>query len=344
MNPASDREGAYREVLSKYLDTRSEDALYEASLLAEAFIRDGLGPEDITLMHCESVQDLLEESNGRSNLDRLRGLGDAHQFLLELMIGYGVKYREYADRVIAESLEQVEATSSERERAELLAMIAHELGTPLTVAYGGVSRATTMLGQGDVERARPALTFARTALDRLRRLNEDLREASQRGQPDAPELPLLPHDLGEALDTACSWAGLLAEERNVSLIRELSGAPITVVCNSDSMQTVLTNLLSNAIQYTEPGGKVIVCQFRSEDGACVEVADTGVGMTPEVQEHLFEKFYRGDAARQLSSAGLGLGMAITRQLMEAQGGSVRVVRSAPGEGTTMRLTLPLAND
>lgn len=318
--------------------------MYEASLLTESFIRDGLGPDDITLMHCESVQDLLEQSDGRSNLDRLRGLGDAHQFLLELMIAYGVKYREYAERVMSESLRQVDAASSERERAELLARIAHEIATPLTVAHGSVSRATNMLGAGDLERAGPALSFARSALDRLRRLNDELREASQGTHPDEMELPLLAHDLRELVDTACSWAGILAEEKGVTLTREHSGTPLVVMCNSDSMQTVLTNLLANAIQYTEPGGRVTVRHFMSDGGACVEVSDTGIGMSPEVQEHLFEKFYRGEAARQLSSQGLGLGMAITKQLMEAQGGSISVVHSAPGEGTTMQIALPAVDN
>lgn len=331
----------YRAALEKYLLTRSEDALYEASLLTEEFIRDGLGPEDITLMHCESVQELLEASDGRSQLDRLRGLGDAHQFLLELMISYGVKYREYAERVLAESLREVEAASGERERAELLAMIAHEIATPLTVAHGGVSRASMMLTSGDVEHARPALTFARTALDRLRHLNDELREASLGEHDEGLELPLLPHDLRELVDTACSWASVLAEEKGVTLIREHSGTPLQVVCNSDSMQTVLINLLSNAIQYTPAGGTVSLRHYRDESGACVEVTDTGIGMSAEEQQRVFEKFFRGRQARTVSSQGLGLGMAITKQLVDAQGGRIQVVRSAPGEGTTICVTLPV---
>lgn len=337
---ALDQAEQYRAALEKYLQTRSEDALYEASLLTESFIRDGLGPEDITLMHCEAVHELLETSDGRTQLDRLRGLGDAHQFLLELMISYGVKYREYAERMLSESLREIEAASSERERAELLAMIAHEIATPLTVAHGGVSRASIMLTSGDVERAGPALTFARTALDRLRHLNDELREASLREHNEGIELPLLPHDLRELVDTACSWASVLAEEKGVTLIREHSGVPLEVVCNSDSMQTVLINLLSNAIQYTPPRGTVSLRHYRTEQDVCVEVTDTGIGMSEEEQQRVFEKFYRGSQARRVASQGLGLGMAITKQLVDAQGGRIDIVRSVPGEGTTFCVTLP----
>ncbi len=330
----------YRAALETYLQTRSEDALYQASLLTESFIRDGLGPEDITLMHCEGVQDLLEASDGRTQLDRLRGLGDAHQFLLEIMISYGVKYREYAERVLADSLLKVESASGDRQRAELLAMIAHEIATPLTVAHGGVSRASKMLTAGDVEHAGPALTFARTALDRLRHLNDELREASLGEHNEDVQLPLLSHDLRQIVDISCNWASVLAEEKGVTLVREHSGTPLPVVCNSDSMQTVLINLLSNAIHYTPAGGTVSLRHYQGEQGPCVEVTDTGIGMTEEEQEHLFEKFFRGSQARTMSRQGLGLGMAITKQLVDAQGGQISVVRSVTDEGTTIRVTLP----
>jgi signal transduction histidine kinase len=333
----------YLRTLESYLTTRSEEALYDASRLSERFIRAGLGPEDITLLHCEAVQHLLEAEGTGTQLDRLRGLGDAHQFLLELMITFGVKYREYAEVMVEERMREVEQTAqTDQERAELLAMIVHEFATPLTVARGNVDRASRVLLRGELANVAPHLAYAREALDRLRKLNDDLRESSRADH--LIEQAMVEHDLAAIVTATCNWAGVLAEEKGVALLRDHASSPLPVQCNSDSMFSVLSNLISNAITYTPAGGKVTVTHGARDGWAHVEVSDTGIGISPEDQERLFEKFFRSAAARRLTPGGLGLGLPLAKQLMEAQGGRVELVRSAPDAGSTFRISLPLLGD
>lgn len=110
-----------------------------------------------------------------------------------------------------------------------------------------------------------------------------------------------------------------------------------------ALLTIFGNLLSNAIRYTPDGGAVDVRLGRSSAGVCVEVQDTGIGMGPEVQARIFEKFYRAGEARRMSAAGLGLGLALAWNLVVAHGGTI-TVESSPNMGSTFRVLLPAAVD
>ena len=99
------------------------------------------------------------------------------------------------------------------------------------------------------------------------------------------------------------------------------------------------NLLSNAIRYTPPGGRVIVRYGQNKAGAWVEVTDTGIGMAPDVQARAFEKFYRAPEAHTVSTQGLGLGLSLVHDLVQAHGGRIEI-ESAPRQGSTFRVILP----
>src|SRR6478672_2141600 len=136
---------AYGEILTDYLRSHSEDALYRVSLLSQGLIEGGLGPEDIIAMHFETLEVILD---GYSPSDRVRASGDAQQFLLEVMIAYGVRFKEYLEIRLREGLRDAESRAAqERERAldaervgrqkdEILTVIAHELRTPLAAVRG----------------------------------------------------------------------------------------------------------------------------------------------------------------------------------------------------------------
>src|SRR5690349_13671674 len=136
---------AYAPALDDYLKTHSEGALYQASLLSQRCIDGGLGPEDIIALHCEALDQVLA---GYAPRVRLRASDDANQFLLEMMIGYGVRYREYVELKLTESLRNAEARTelerrraldaerAQRDKSELLTVVAHELRTPLTAVKG----------------------------------------------------------------------------------------------------------------------------------------------------------------------------------------------------------------
>jgi signal transduction histidine kinase len=336
----------YDQVLAEYVHSGSEAALYQASLLSQSCIVSGLGPEDIVALHFDSLEKVLAQ---RRPLERVRLVSDAQQFLLEVMIAYGVQYREYLELKLQESLRDAESRAAldetrvldaerlDRERSELLAIIAHELRTPLTAALGSLDLANRSLERGRTERVPPLLGSAREAMRRLSRLSADLVEAS-RGT--APELRFGPLDLCEVVTQACAWAESAAAEKSVTLVVEQSPTPIAISADSDALLSVLGNLLSNAIRYTPTGGRAAVRLGRDQAWAWVEVADTGIGMTDEVRTRIFEKFYRAPEARSVEAQGLGLGLALVRQLVDGHGGRVEV-ESALGEGSTFRVLLPL---
>src|ERR1700736_4832677 len=107
---------AYAEALADYCHDRSEGALYRASLLSQTFVESGLGPEDIIGLHCESLDQVLD---GKPAREQVLATGDANQFLLEIMIAYGVKYKEFLELRMSQSLREAEVRSArERERTE----------------------------------------------------------------------------------------------------------------------------------------------------------------------------------------------------------------------------------
>ncbi len=166
----------YAAALAEYLHDHSERALYRASLLSQHFIESGLGPEDIIALHFESLDQALE---GCSYREQARMSGDAQQFLLEIMIAYGVKYKEYLELKLTEAMRDSEARAArdreriheaerlEQERGDLLQLVAHELRTPITAAAGHLQLAERHLGRGQFDSLPQYLGSAREAVARL---------------------------------------------------------------------------------------------------------------------------------------------------------------------------------
>jgi two-component system, OmpR family, sensor kinase len=336
----------YAPLLGKYLHAHDEEALYRASLLSRTCIESGLGPEDIIALHFEGLERAMQ---GLSYREQARASADAHQFLLEVMIAYGVQFKDYLELKLAETLRDAETRSArereraqeaerlERERQDILAVIAHELGTPLTAARGNIDMATRSLSRGRLDSVPRYLGTAQEAIERLSRLSADLVESS-RGERHEIELSAQP--LTPIVTKACAWAYPSAAAKEIALVHEPGELSLDALANADALLSILGNLLSNAIRYTPSGGTVRVCQGCDEVSVWVEVSDTGIGMAPEVRERIFEKFYRGPEARQVATRGLGLGLALVQQLAAAHDGSVEVA-SVAGAGSTFRLRLPL---
>src|SRR5215213_4891405 len=181
----------YGEVLTEYLQTRGERELFEASLLSNQFVESGVGPDEIIALHVEALEQALQ---GASFREQARSIGDAHQFLLDVMIAYGLKYREYFE------LKRQESERAAQARDELLATVAHELRSPLAAATTSLDVAARNLTRGNVERISPLLGSAKEALSRLSRLTANLVRVSQ-SQPTA--LTLEPVDLVPLLAEAC---------------------------------------------------------------------------------------------------------------------------------------------
>lgn len=328
---AGDPSGRYAQVLNSYQAEPGEQALYEASLLSRDLVRAGIGPEEIVALHVEALEQALAACSLR---EQARCIGNGHQFLLEVMIGYGLAYREYLEMKVRERDE--EAERADRARLELLAIVAHELRTPLTAALGTIDLASRSLSRGRADRVPGLLGTAREALARLSRLTANLARATQDGPP--PLAPA-PHDLCKLLSEACVWVEPATAEKGIALVWDAHTPELPVDCDADAMLSVFGNLLSNAVRYTPAGGRVCVACGVAGDEVWVDIADTGIGMTPEVKARIFEKFYRAREARDVEAQGLGLGLALVGDLVAAHGGRVEV-ESEPGSGSAFRVVLP----
>lgn len=347
VGPGSAFGETYGQVLAHYLTTRSEDALYRASLLSEQFVDEGIGPEEIIVLHFTELERVLSTMSYRA---QARSIGDAHQFLLEVMINYGVQYKNYLELRMREHVLEAQARAElERQRAEeharlealkteMLEHVAHELRTPLTAAIGTLDLARRQIRSGKVERLEPLIGSARDALERLSRLTGDLVQASRGSLPEMERRYLALDDL---LNQACDWATAAAVDKRLEIIRPAQPSGAMILGDSDALLSVFGNLLSNAIRYTPSGGTVTVRSDTAGGFAVVEVADTGIGMSPEVREHIFDRFYRAPVARQQDAQGLGLGLTLVTSLVDVHHGTIEV-ESAVGEGSTFRVRLPLA--
>jgi signal transduction histidine kinase len=337
---------AYAAALDDYIDDRSEAALFRASLLSQHFVEAGYGPDDIIALHFAALEKKLAQLSSRL---QSRAVGDAHQFLLEVMITYGVKYKEYLELKMYESVREAETRAemerqrvldlerAEQDKADLLAGIAHELRTPLTAARGNLDLAVRSLTRGKPERVVPLLGSTREALDRLSRLTADLVQIS-RG--DTLQFERSSLDLCGVVAQACMWAQPSANSKGVQLITGHVDGEILLEGNSDALLSVFGNLLSNAVRYTTPGGAVRVEYGVVAGEAWVDVQDTGIGIPEEVQGKIFERFYRSTDARKMDAQGLGLGLTLVKQIVTAHDGRIEL-ESQPGKGSRFRVILPM---
>jgi signal transduction histidine kinase len=226
---------------------------------------------------------------------------------------------------------------AERRRVEVISDVSHELRTPLSTLRGYVEG----LAEGVVEPTEETWTLLYAEFERLGRLVDDLQRLSraEAGQLDLSIAPMSPAD---AVRLAIGGMLPLFEEKGVELKSAVSEDLPPVLADVDRVVQVLSNLLTNALRHTPDGGRVVVKAEASGDEVAFEVTDTGTGIAPEHLERLFERFYRVEKSRSRGEArgGSGVGLAISRALVEAMGGRIRVDSPGPGEGATFAFTLP----
>jgi two-component system, OmpR family, sensor kinase len=234
--------------------------------------------------------------------------------------------------VLNSTFARLEAAFAQQQR--FTADAAHELRTPVSVM---LTQAQTALNR---ERTAPeyreTVEACRRAAQRMRRLIESLLALARL---DAGQEPMkrLDFDLAQTAGDGVELVRPLADERGVKIIPVLP--PLKVVGDSERIAQVITNLLTNAIQYNRDGGEVRVKLERQNGFAILMVGDTGRGISAEDLPHVFERFYRADQSR--STGGNGLGLSISRAIVEAHGGTIEV-SSEEAAGTTFTVRLPLA--
>ncbi|MGH2608280.1 MAG: sensor histidine kinase, partial [Tepidiformaceae bacterium] len=217
--------------------------------------------------------------------------------------------------------------SFEQQR-QFLQDASHELRTPLAAIRTNIEVAE-MDQHLDEDEVRALLDTVRAQTDRLTRLTDDLLLVSGREREIPPVEPINLHDL--AADVTRQLAPL-ASVRNVQL-RIAGDESVEALASGDHLYRSVFNLVDNAIKYGGEGSGVTVRYGQTDDGqAKITVADTGVGIPLEAQDKIFDRFYRVEKSRSRREGGVGLGLAIVRELVDAMGGAVSLV-SAPGEGS-----------
>ena len=227
--------------------------------------------------------------------------------------------------------------ASEERMRRFVADASHELRTPLT-SIRGFAELYRSGAVGDADGVARVMGRMESEAERMGRLVDELLLLARLDQ--ARPLDSAPVDLlalaGDAVHDAGVWAG----ERTVSLSASCAALPV-VLGDDARLRQVVVNLLRNAVVHTPEGTRITVSVVTRDSSVELAVADDGPGMTAEQAEHVFERFYRADAARTRTSGGSGLGLSIVASLVGASGGDVRV-ETAPGEGARFVVTLPLA--
>jgi signal transduction histidine kinase len=229
----------------------------------------------------------------------------------------------------------VELEGVEHRRRELISDLTHELRTPLTVVGGYLEG----LADGTIAPDPDIYQRLMTETTRLRRLVNDLQELSK---AEAGYLPIntQPIELYPLLNSMVEkFSTQLLDDQPVLELDCPSDLP-TALADPERVEQIMVNLLGNALRYT-PEGFVTVRAWGISNRVWVAVIDTGQGITEEDLPHVFERFWRSDRSRDRTSGGTGIGLAISRRLVELQGGTIEV-ESQVGKGSIFRFSLPLA--
>jgi two-component system, OmpR family, sensor histidine kinase SenX3 len=221
-------------------------------------------------------------------------------------------------------------------RRDFVANVSHELKTPI----GALALlAETLAATDKPETAKVLSDQMLRETDRLVRIVDDLLDLSLIEAQETPTRDRVPvHVL---LEEAVERVRALALAKGMPLRYTAPQHDLSVDCDPTKLLGALTNLLDNAVKYSEEGGAVEVYADRVADRVVITVRDHGIGIPSRDLERIFERFYRVDKARSRSTGGTGLGLAIVRHVAQVHGGEV-AVESTEGVGSTFRLTLPVA--
>jgi PAS domain S-box-containing protein len=224
----------------------------------------------------------------------------------------------------------------DRAKSEFIAIASHQLRTPLT--------ATKWLLQAIVRRGHLTAfqaEFIRKAIeanDRMIQLANDLLDISSLESGAIQPLPVKT-DLVQFLDRLIEDAHLLSKAKKQTLLFHKPRIGISISIDRKLIAQAISNILANAIQYSDRGKTIHISLSKTKDHHAIHIRDEGVGIPKSDQKRLFEKFFRGDQAKQYSTVGSGLGLNLAQKVLSLSGGSIRL-KSQPGKGTTVTILLP----
>lgn len=248
-------------------------------------------------------------------------------------IARDITERKRTEEALRKTNEELDAAN--RNKADFIAVLCHELRSPLNAVLGWA----TVLRRGQISEneLRKGLDIIIRNSKMQGQLISDMLDA-ERIATGKLSLELQALDLRQEAETALDAALPAAAEREIRLELEGDPGPVHILGDTARMQQVLGNLLSNAIKFSPGGGRVRVTVRRTLSLAEVSVSDTGQGISAKALPHMFERFRQADSR---AKAGLGLGLSISKQLVELQGGTVSARSPGMGKGATFTVSLPL---
>ena len=244
--------------------------------------------------------------------------------------------------VIARDITERRRTEAELREADhrkdvFLGMLAHELRNPLAA----ITTAVEVLHRSAPAESHRMTNVIRRQTGALARMVDDLLDVSRvtLGKIRLAHEPLL---LGETVSRAVDSVRDAAARASLQIDLDVGAEPVWLVGDATRLEQVLTNILTNAIKFTPPGGRLRVSSSRDGAEAVVRVRDTGVGIDPWLLPKVFDLFVQGDTSLDRSKSGLGIGLALVRQVVQLHGGRVTAWSAGPGMGSEFTVYLPAA--
>ena len=227
---------------------------------------------------------------------------------------------------------------ADRQKNEFLALLAHELRNPLAP----IRTALHVLGQPRVSPAEAsrAHAIASRQVVHMARLLDDLLDVGRISE-GRMELRLESFDLRDLVRRAVDAVGAVAADRGQTVVVDLPPEGVSMVADPTRIEQVVTNLLSNSIKYTDPGGRIRVRAARESGEAIVEVTDNGIGIDSSMLPRIFDLFVQAERRVDRSVGGVGVGLTLVRKIVELHGGRVVASSPGPGRGSRFLVSLPL---
>ena len=247
---------------------------------------------------------------------------------------------EERERLLLESRRAYrDAEAASRVKDEFLATLSHELRTPLTAVVGWAHILRTKHTDPETRQALDVIQRNATALARL---IDDLLDVS-RIVTGKTRLQMEPVDLTAIVAAALESVRPASDARGLTLAADLPPDLPRIIGDQQRLQQIFWNILSNAVKFTDTGGRVMVRVARVERAIQVTIADTGAGISPESLPFVFDRFTQGDSSPTRVHPGLGIGLAIVRHLVELHGGTVVAESAGSGCGAAFHVQLPLSD-
>lgn len=238
----------------------------------------------------------------------------------------------------AERMARAEAEAANRIKDEFLASLSHELRTPLNAIVGWCQLLRT--GKMSDQETTQGLEVIERNAHVQTQLVDDLLDVS-RIVSGKLRLQVQQVNLPDIIEAAIAAVMHSATAKNIRLVRKIDSSLSAVWGDPARLQQIVWNLLTNAIKFTPKNGKLTVGLVRIDSNVEIQVADNGIGIAPEFLPYVFDRFRQADASTTRAHGGLGLGLAIVRQLADMHGGSVRVESAGQGKGATFIVQLPI---